>query len=104
MLENSDVYIMPSVSEPFGISPLEAMYCKVPVIISRQSGVSEIVNHVVKLDFWDTDAMADAVYNILTRPVLKRVLAEKGEKEVKRIKWDKTALGIINVYDHIIRA
>ncbi|MBA4322191.1 MAG: 4-alpha-glucanotransferase, partial [Odoribacter sp.] len=68
MLSMSDVYIMPSVSEPFGISPLEAMQSNVPVIISKQSGVAEILTHAVKVDFWDIDAMADAIYGILTYP------------------------------------
>ena len=59
----SDVYVMPSVSEPFGISPLEAMRSNVPVIISKQSGVSEILQHAIKIDFWDVNAMADAIYS-----------------------------------------
>jgi glycosyltransferase involved in cell wall biosynthesis len=70
MLAMSDVYIMPSVSEPFGISPLEAMQSNVPVIISKQSGVAEILTHAVKTDFWDIDAMADAIYGILNYPAL----------------------------------
>ena len=104
MLCNSDIFIMPSVSEPFGICPLEAMYCNVPAIISLQSGVSEVVNHVVKVDFWDTDAMADAVYSILKRPVLKRMLIRNGAKEVRKVSWDKTAFKIINVYEQVKRA
>ena len=104
MLCISDVFIMPSVSEPFGICPLEAMYCKVPSIISLQSGVSEVVRHVVKVDFWDTDAMADAVYSILKRPVLRRLLVKNGANEVRKVSWDKTAIKIINVYDQLIRA
>ena len=62
MFAMSDVYVMPSVSEPFGISPLEAMRSNVPVVISKQSGVAEVLNHVMKVDFWDVDAMADAIY------------------------------------------
>jgi len=104
MLCSSDVFIMPSVSEPFGICPLEAMYCKVPSIISLQSGVSEVVNHVVKVDFWNTDAMADAVYSILKRPVFRKVLIKNGFKEVRKVTWDKTAFKIVNVYDQLIRA
>ncbi|HRW63646.1 MAG TPA: glycosyltransferase family 4 protein, partial [Bacteroidales bacterium] len=60
MFLQSDVYVMPSVSEPFGISPLEAMRAHVPVIISKQSGVAEVLRHAIKIDFWDIDAMADA--------------------------------------------
>ncbi len=65
MFLQSDVYVMPSVSEPFGISPLEAMRSNVPVIISKQSGVSEILKHAIKVDFWDIDAMADAIYGLI---------------------------------------
>lgn len=95
----SDVYIMPSVSEPFGISPLEAMHFKVPVIISKQSGVSEVIQHAIKLDFWDTDAMADTVYSILNRPALKRMMKDKGVIEVRKISWKKTAVKITRIYD-----
>ena len=80
MLSMSDVYIMPSVSEPFGISPLEAMQSNVPVIISKQSGVAEILTHAVKVDFWDIDAMADAIYGILTYPALSKCLLKTGKR------------------------
>ena len=103
-LKLSDVFIMPSVSEPFGISPLEAMYCKVPVIISKQSGVSEVIQHAIKVDFWDTDAMADAVYGIISRPTLKKMLVKKGASEVRKITWENTASKIVNVYKQFIRA
>lgn len=103
-LKRSDVFIMPSVSEPFGIVPLEAMFCKVPVIISKQSGVSEVIKHSIKVDYWDTDAMADAVYSILSRPVLKKVLKKKGAKEVCEINWEKSALKVADVYSRLFRA
>jgi glycosyltransferase involved in cell wall biosynthesis len=102
MLTMSDVYIMPSVSEPFGISPLEAMQSNVPVIISKQSGVAEILTHAVKLDFWDIDAMADAIYGILTYPALAKVFAENGKEEVIRIKWDNSAKHVRSIYDEVI--
>lgn len=104
LLKCSDVYIMPSVSEPFGISPLEAMYYKVPVIISKQSGVSEVIKHALAVDYWDTDAMADAVYSILNRPTLSKILKKKGKKEVKKINWENSALKIIQLYSSLIRA
>jgi glycosyltransferase involved in cell wall biosynthesis len=91
MLAMSDVYIMPSVSEPFGISPLEAMQSNVPVIISKQSGVAEILTHTVKTDFWDIDAMADAIYGILNYPALSKMFITKGKEEVIRLKWDNSA-------------
>ena len=102
MLARSDIYIMPSVSEPFGISPLEAMQCRVPVIISKQSGVSEVIHHAIKLDFWDTDAMADAVYNILHRSGLKKMLKRNGHFEVNRIRWDKSASQIKSLYKNLV--
>lgn len=102
MLSMSDVYIMPSVSEPFGISPLEAMQSNVPVIISKQSGVSEILTHAVKTDFWDIDAMADAIYGILNYPALSKVFAKNGKEEVVRLKWDNSARHVRDIYSRVI--
>jgi len=102
LFNRADVYIMPSVSEPFGISALEAMYYGVPTIVSKQSGVSEVIKHAIKLDFWDTDAIADAVYSILNRPVLKRTLKRKGAAEVRKIKWENTALKIADIYNKVV--
>lgn len=102
MLEMSDVYIMPSVSEPFGISPLEAMQSNVPVIISKQSGVAEILTHAVKTDFWDIDAMADAIYGILNYPALSRMFIKNGKEEVIRLKWDNSARHVRDIYFRVI--
>jgi glycosyltransferase involved in cell wall biosynthesis len=98
MLSMSDVYIMPSVSEPFGISPLEAMQSNVPVIISRQSGVAEILTHAVKVDFWDIDAMADAIYGILNYPALASMFIKNGREEVVALKWENSARRVRDVY------
>jgi glycosyltransferase involved in cell wall biosynthesis len=102
MLGMSDVYIMPSVSEPFGISPLEAMQSNVPVIISKQSGVSEILTHAVKTDFWDIDAMADAIYGILNYPALAKMFIKNGREEVVRLKWDNSARHVRDIYYRVI--
>jgi glycosyltransferase involved in cell wall biosynthesis len=102
MLDMSDVYIMPSVSEPFGISPLEAMQSNVPVIISKQSGVAEILTHAVKTDFWDIDAMADAIYGILTYPALSNMFIKNGKEEVIRLKWDNSARHVRDIYYRVI--
>jgi len=102
MLTMSDVYIMPSVSEPFGISPLEAMQSNVPVIISKQSGVSEILTHAVKTDFWDIDAMADAIYGILNYPALSQMFIKNGREEVVRLKWDNSARHVMDIYKRVI--
>jgi len=102
MLALSDVYIMPSVSEPFGISPLEAMQSSVPVIISKQSGVAEILTHAVKTDFWDIDAMADAIYGILNYPALAHMFIRNGKEEVIRLKWDNSAKHVKDIYERVI--
>jgi glycosyltransferase involved in cell wall biosynthesis len=102
LLDMSDVYIMPSVSEPFGISPLEAMQSNVPVIISKQSGVAEILTHAVKTDFWDIDAMADSIYGILNYPALANMFIKKGKEEVIRFKWDNSARHVKDIYNRVI--
>ncbi len=102
MLKMSDLYVMPSVSEPFGISPLEAMQSEVPVLISHQSGVSEILTYAIKTDFWDIDAMADAMYAVLNYPSLAKVFAKYGKEEVDSLKWENSAKKIKNIYDSVI--
>ena len=98
MFALSDVYVMPSVSEPFGISPLEAMRSNVPVIISKQSGVAEVLDYAIKVDYWDVDALADAIYGLIRYPVLAAVSAEKGLEEVTSLKWENAAAELIEVY------
>ncbi len=102
MLKASDVYIMPSVSEPFGISPLEAMQMGVPSIISKQSGCAEILDNVIKVDYWDTNAIADAIYSILEYPGMYKQLRENGLAEVNQITWDKAGQKVINIYRSLI--
>ncbi len=102
ILEMSDVFIMPSVSEPFGIVPLEAMQAKVPVIISVQSGVSELIRNVIKTNFWDINAMADAIHGILCHNPLSKVMANEGTLEVNKLNWEHSAGDIRNVYLSII--
>ncbi len=103
MLRDSDVYIMPSVSEPFGISPLEAMQMGVPSIISKQSGCAEILNNVIKTDYWDIDAMADAIHGILSYPALYQQLRHDGIEELKGITWEKAGAKVIDIYKSLIR-
>ncbi len=102
MFRLSDVYIMPSVSEPFGISPLEAMRSNVPVIISKQSGVAEVLDYAVKVDYWDVDAMADAIYGLITYPALSHMFAKKGLEEVTGLKWNNAAAKIKKIYQEVI--
>lgn len=103
MLKASDVYVMPSVSEPFGISPLEAMQVGVPSIISRQSGCAEILSNAIKVDYWDIDAMADAIYSIITYPAMYRHLKEEGKKEVDEIKWKYAGQKVIDIYRRFVK-
>jgi len=98
MFSLSDVYVMPSISEPFGISPLEAMQSNVPVIISRQSGVSEILQYAIKVDFWDTHAMADAIYGILKYDGLPNMFKTNARIEVDNLKWEHAAEKVKDVY------
>ena len=92
--KNSDVFVMPSVSEPFGIAPLEAMQCGTPSIISKQSGCGEILENVIKVDYWDINAMADAIYSLCTNPALFKYLQEEGKKEVDGITWEKVVTSL----------
>ncbi|BEG99163.1 glycosyltransferase [Bacteroides sedimenti] len=103
VLKASDVYIMPSVSEPFGISPLEAMQVSVPTIISKQSGCAEILNNCIKMDYWDIHAMADAIYSICTYPAMYEHLKIEGKKEVDEIKWENVGYKVRSTYDSILQ-
>lgn len=102
MYAMSDVYVMPSVSEPFGIAPLEAMQSEIPVIISKQSGVSEILNHAIKIDFWDVDAMSDAIYAMLHYNGINNMFSKYGKAEVENLKWDNAAHLIKTIYQKLI--
>lgn len=102
VLKASDVYVMPSVSEPFGISPLEAMQCGVPTIISKQSGCAEILDYAIKVDYWDIDALADAMYSIITYPAMHEFLKVEGKNEVDNIKWEYAGQKVRRIYDKVI--
>ncbi|OFX80183.1 MAG: 4-alpha-glucanotransferase [Bacteroidetes bacterium GWE2_29_8] len=102
MYSLSDVYVMPSVSEPFGISPLEALMSNVPVIISKQSGVSEVLRHAIKVDFWDIDAMADAIYGILHYKALSDVFIKYGKIEVDNLKWEHVGFKVKGLYEEML--
>ena len=103
MFALSDVYVMPSVSEPFGISPLEAMRSGVPSVISRQSGAAEVLKYAFKVDFWDVDAMADEIYALLQYPALADFASKYGYDEVNTLKWNNAAAKIKSVYESVIK-
>lgn len=98
MLEMTDVFVMPSVSEPFGIVTLEAMQSGVPIIISNQSGVAEVVKNAIKIDFWDIHDMADAIYGLLNYPSLSKIFKEEGKEEVRNFKWKSSAEKVYKIY------
>ncbi len=95
----ADLYVMPSVSEPFGIAPLEAMSHDVPVIISKQSGVSEVLQHALKVDFWDVNEMANKIIAVLKHPPLASTLRQHGSFEVQQMSWNDAAKGCVEVYE-----
>jgi glycosyltransferase involved in cell wall biosynthesis len=98
----ADCYVMPSVSEPFGIAPLEAMRNDVPVIVSRQSGVSEVLTHCLKVDFWDTDDMANKIVAVLRYPPLSQTLREHGRFELRGLDWRGAAEKTVKSYARAI--
>ncbi|MBU0614780.1 MAG: glycosyltransferase family 4 protein [Nanoarchaeota archaeon] len=97
------LYVMPSVSEPFGIVPLEAMRNNTPVLISKQSGVSEVIDHCLKVDFWDTDEMANKIISTLRYNELHHELSNNGSQEVKKFSWNIPAKKCVDIYNSVIR-
>jgi glycosyltransferase involved in cell wall biosynthesis len=98
----ADLFVMPSVSEPFGIAALEAMRMGKPTLISKQSGVSEVVNNALKVDFWDVDKMAESIISILKSPALRYSMGEQAKKEVHRITWDDAALKVSGIVQDLL--
>ncbi|MBW1876510.1 MAG: glycosyltransferase family 4 protein, partial [Deltaproteobacteria bacterium] len=99
----ADVYVMPSVSEPFGIAPLEAMSYDRPVIVSKQSGVSEVLRNALKVDFWDVDKIASQIVALLELPELRRVIIERAREEIRHIHWDAAAQTLVPIYESVLR-
>jgi glycosyltransferase involved in cell wall biosynthesis len=104
VFEMADLYVMPSVSEPFGIAPLEAIAHDVPVIISKQSGVSEVLQHALKVDFWDINEMANKIVAVLKHPPLASTLRQHGNFEVAKMSWSDAARSCVQVYDQAVGA
>ncbi len=94
----ADIVVMPSVSEPFGIIPLESMSNGTPVIVSKQSGVAEVITHALKVDFWDTDEIANNILAVIKNKVLRDTLQKEGLTQVKEITWGKAALKMKTLY------
>ena len=102
IFQMADLYVMPSVSEPFGIAPLEAMSHDVPVIISKQSGVSEVIQNALKVDFWDVDEMANKIVAVLRHPPLGQTLRQHGSFEIRRMSWTDAARSCVEVYQQVL--
>jgi glycosyltransferase involved in cell wall biosynthesis len=104
VFQMADLYVMPSVSEPFGIAPLEALNFDVPVLISKQSGVAEVLQHVLKVDFWDIQEMANKIIAVLKYPPLQLTLREHGNFEVRKLRWSDAASKCLKVYRETTQA
>jgi glycosyltransferase involved in cell wall biosynthesis len=104
MFAMSDLYVMPSVSEPFGISPLEAMMYDVPVILSKPSGVAEVLRHAPQVDFWDVDGLAEKMASLLSDPELARQVVEDCRTEMQRIHWDRAAEELESIYHRVVKS
>ncbi len=98
----ADLYVMPSVSEPFGLTPLEAMRNGTPVLISKQSGVSEVIKNCLKVDFWDIDEMANKIVAVLRYPSLQHTLKVEGLYEISRFSWHEAAKRYIELYNKLV--
>ncbi len=103
MYQSVDLVVMPSVSEPFGLVPLEAIQHGTPSLISKQSGVSEVVTHVLKVDFWDVDEMANKILATLRYPVMHQQLVREGRREVLTLSWRKAAIKIKDLYRRLLQ-
>lgn len=102
MYASADLYVMPSVSEPFGITPLESLAAGTPVLISKQSGVSEALTHALKTDFWDIDDMADKIVSVLDHETLHENLRDNGRRETERLTWTEAARKCIEIYQRLL--
>lgn len=102
IFQTADVFVMPSVSEPFGITPLEAISNKTPVIVSKQSGVVEVLQHVLKVDFWDIEETANKILSVISDKALKDILVVESGKELKLINWSTSAEKCVNLYNSLV--
>jgi glycosyltransferase involved in cell wall biosynthesis len=98
----ADLFIMPSVSEPFGITPLESLQAGTPVIVSKQSGVAETLAHALKVDFWDTEELANKIIAALRYPSLHKQLATYGQQEAQNLTWGRAAQKLLPIYRSLL--
>jgi len=98
----ADLFVMPSISEPFGITPLEAIKEGTPVLISKQSGVSEVLVNALKVDFWDVDEIANKILAVLNYRSLPECLSSHSRKELPGINWDRAADNCLAIYGKVL--
>ena len=99
----SSVYVMPSVSEPFGITALEAISAGTPTIVSKTAGVAETFKNCLKVDFWDTDEMANKIISILKYDPLRSTISQEGKQEIDLFTWNRVAIQTIDVYNKVVK-
>lgn len=97
----ADVFVLPSVSEPFGLTPLESIAYGTPCIVSKQSGVSELLNNVLKVDYWDTNEMANQIFSVITKPDLQSTMLENSQQERNRLSWHSSSRHIMSTYQRV---
>ncbi|PIW97197.1 4-alpha-glucanotransferase, partial [Candidatus Kaiserbacteria bacterium CG_4_8_14_3_um_filter_38_9] len=102
MYQTADLVVMPSVSEPFGLVPLEAILHGAPSLVSKQSGVVEVMTHVLKVDFWDVEEMANQILAVLRYEALGKQLREYGRQEINRLSWSEAAKKIYQLYRNLV--
>ncbi len=102
MYQAADLVVMPSVSEPFGLVPLEALQHGTPSLVSKQSGVAEVLTHVLKVDFWDVDEIANQILATMRYPVLHKQLRTSGRLEINKLSWAEAARKIKRLYHHLV--
>ncbi len=102
LLAMADVYCMPSVSEPFGLSAVEAAQFGIPAVISKQSGAAEVMDHALKADFWDVDLMAKQINDLLLNEEIRKEVVEGTFKDIERVTWDQSAIGILKAYEAVL--
>jgi glycosyltransferase involved in cell wall biosynthesis len=103
MYQSADLFVMPSVSEPFGLVPLEALHHGTSSVISKQSGVAEVLSHALKVDFWDVDEMANQILSALRYPVVREQMVTEGRMQLLGISWKVAAQKVKQLYQHLVQ-
>ena len=103
MYQSADLMVMPSVSEPFGLVPLEALQHGTPSVISKQSGVAEVLTHTLKVDFWDVDGMANQILSCLRYPVIRQQMVNEGREQMRRMSWKVAANKVQQLYRNLLQ-